>query len=245
MKIIVFHTFFTFFFIFSPLTHAGQCDVNDKLCVMAEIKKNADTIRNKEWREKALRDLAKTYTHEGYEKKAIALIPQIQSPDTKARTIEGIGIAASENRWDDKKRYKKLFENLKKEAEKLEHAPSYASAYSYIAITQAQARDNEGAMETARNMKNDALRDRALSEIAKIQAEHNNGKAAMKSISEIGSEDFRNKAYGTIARIFTRRGKLKQAYTAGQKISDPYARTQILQKIILYDNEESALETKS
>lgn len=245
MKIIVFHTFFTLFFILSPSVQAAKCNVSNTLCVMAEIKKDAISIENKEWREKALRDLAKTYTQEGYENKAIELINQIQTPDTKARTIQGIGIAAAEKNWSNKKRYKALFSNLAKEVEKLDHAPSYASAYSYIARAQTLSGDNDGAMETARNMKNSALRHKTLGDIAKIQAEKNNVKLSMKSVSEIESEDSRNKAYSTIARIFIRRGKLEPAYIAGQKITNAYIRTQILQSIINYENAEQNLSVET
>ncbi len=245
MKIIVFPQFFTCFFIsifiFNITPVKAACNVSDKLCVMAEIKQNTDLIENKNWRDKALRELAKAYTHEGYEDKAIALIAEIQTPDTKAMTIRGIGMAAADNEWNDKARYAKLFKALGVQAEKIEHAPSHAIAYTYIAMSQAFARDNEGAMATARSMKNDALRHKAFGETAEIQAEYGDFEAAMMSINAIESEAFRNKAYGTVAKIFIREGKLKEAYEAGQKITNSYARTQVLQSVVNYDNEEENL----
>jgi len=245
MKIIVFLNIFTSIFIFGSFSAHAKCDVADKLCVMAQIKEDAASIENKNWRDKVLRELAKAYTHEGYEDKAIKLIGEIETPDTKAMTIRGIGMAAADNRWKDIDRYKKLFDKLADEAEKIDHLPSNAIAYTYIAMAQAFARDNEGAMATAKAMKNDALRHKAFAETAEIQAERNDFQAAMISINMIESEAFKNKAYGTVARIFIRRGKLDQAYDAGQRITNAYSRSQVLQSIINYDNAEENLQTST
>ena len=220
---------------------AAKCDVSDKLCVMAEIKDIADKIENKSWRDQAYRELAKSYTHEGHEDKAIALIELIETPDTKAMTIRGIGMAAADNHWKDKTRYQSLFKKLSSEAEKIDHKPSYAIAYTYIAMSQAFAKDDEGAMATAKSMKNDALRHKAFAETAEIQAERGDLKAAMTSIAEIESASFRNKAYSTVARIFTKRGNLESAYASAEKIDNAYARAQVLQSIINYDNAEETL----
>lgn len=246
MRIIVFPKIFTFFFtpffmgllIFNISTAQAACDATDKICVMAEIKKNADLIENKSWRDKSLRELAKAYTHEGYEDKAIALIAEIQTPDTKAMTIRGIGMAAADNKWPDKARYTKLFEALDTQAQKIDHPPSHAIAYTYIAMAQAFAKDNDGAMATARGMKNDALRHKAFGETAEIQAEYGDFDAAMMSINEIESEAFRNKAYGTVAKIFIRDGQLEEAYAAAKKITNAYTRTQVLQSVVNYGNIE-------
>jgi len=223
----------------------ADCDVSDKLCVMAEVKKIAEDIDEKSWRDKTLRELAKSYTHEGHENKAIALIDEIQTPDTKAMTIRGIGMAAADNKWKDKERYKDLFKKLAEKAETIEHKPSYAIAYTYIAMSQAFAKDDEGAMATAKSMNNDALRHKAFAETAEIQAERGDFDAAMISIAEIESASFRNKAYGTVSRIFIKRSKLTEAYKSAQKIDNPYARAQVLQNIINHSNkEESSVSSK-
>ncbi len=219
----------------------AQCKTTDRLCLMAEIKTNADNIKNESWRDKAYRELAKSYTYDGYEDKAIALIDLIKKPDTKAMTIRGIGMAAANNEWKNKKRYDVLFKNLALEAEKIKHPPSYAIAYTYIAMSQAFANDNEGAMATARGMENDALRHKAFAEIAEIQAERGDFKSAMKSIEQIQSTAFKNKAYATIARIFIKTGSLDHAYLAAQKIDNFYAKAQILQNIINFENKEENL----
>lgn len=218
----------------------ASCDVNDKLCVMAEVKKISETIDEKSWRDKTLRELAKSYTYEGHEDKAISLIDDIQTPDTKAMTIRGIGMAAADSKWKDKERYKNLFKKLTAKAETIEHKPSYAIAYTYIAMSQAFAKDDEGAMATAKGMDNAALRHKAFGETAEIQAERGDFEAAMISIAEIESTSFKNKAYGTVSRIFIKRGKLAEAYQSAQKIDNPYARAQVLQNIINYGNEEES-----
>ncbi len=232
---------FTIALIFSHISYA-QCVATDKLCVMNEILKTTEEIDNPAWRDKALRELAKSFTYEGQEAKAIELITQIKKPDTKAMTIRGIGMAAADNDWNDKDRYESLFKNLALEAEKIEHEPSYAIAYTYIAMAQAFAKDNAGAMATAKTMKNEALRNKAFGETAEIQAERGDFKNAMLSIAEINSTSYRNKAYGTIAAIFTKAGKLDDAYASAHKIDNPYAKAQTLQKIVNFGNEEETLK---
>lgn len=241
MKLSIFGIMTVMLVVLSTPTMA--CDVDDKLCVMEEIRKTADEISDKSWRDKVLRELAKSYTTEGHESKAIALIKDIEKPDTKAMTIRGIGMAAADAKWRannkrDRARYKKLFDKLAVEANKIDHPASSGIAFTYIAMSQAFARDDAGAMATARAMENPALRHKAFAETAEIQAGRRDFGAAMASIAEIESMSFRNKAYGTVARIFTKRGELKSAYDSANKINNPYMRAQVLQSIINYDNKE-------
>ena len=67
---------------------------------MEQIENIAATIDNKGWRDKTYRELAKSYITEGYTDKAINLIAKIETPDTKAMTIRGIGMAAADQKWD-------------------------------------------------------------------------------------------------------------------------------------------------
>ncbi len=240
MKIIILLLVILFGFTYSPNAYA-KCSVTDKLCVMAEIKETASQIENKSWRDKVYRELAKSYTYEGHEDKAIELIDIIETPDTKAMTIRGIGMAAADREWKDKERYNALFKKLSAEAEKIKHPPSLAIAYTYIAMAQAFAKDDAGAMTTAKAMENDALRNKAFGESAEIQAERGDYDAAMESIAEIESASFRNKAYGTVARIFTKQGELDKAYKAANQIDNSYAKSQSLQTIVNYGNDEEAL----
>lgn len=224
-----------------PAQSYAKCNANDKLCVMAEIKKTAAAIEKTSWRDRAYRELAKSYTYEGHEDKAIELIQMIETPDTQAMTIRGIGMAAADSEWNDKERYDALFKTLSAEAETIEHEPSYAIAYTYIAMAQAFAGDDDGAMATAKSMKNDALRNKAFGETAEIQAERGDYDAAMESVAQIDSLAFRNKAYRVVANIFTKKGELDKAYNTAQKIENTYSKAQVLQTIINYGNEEEML----
>lgn len=217
------------------------CESADKSCLMEEIKTQALSITNKSWRDKTYRELAKAYTHEGYEDKAIALIDMIETPDTKAMTIRGIGMAAADNEWTDKERYNALFSQLTAKAKKIDHPPSLAIAYTYIAMAQAFAGDDQGAFHTAKSMENDALRNKAFGESAEIQAERGNFDAAMESITQINSLAFRNKAYGLVANIFTKAGDVDKAYKAASKIENAYAKAQALQNIVNIDNKEETI----
>jgi len=216
---------------------SNPCAVTDKLCLMQELERTADDINNKAWRDKTYRELAKSYTYEGHADMALALLNKIETPDVKAMTIRGIGMAAADSKWP-KKDYPPLFEKLTNYANNMEHLPSQAIAYTYIAMSQAFAKDNEGAIATARSMHNDALRHKAFAEIAEIQAEKGRIKEAFSSIAQIESDSFKNKAYATIARIFTKRDQLDDAYRAAQLISNKYSRSQILQHILNKGNIE-------
>ena len=227
--------------IFAPSLAQAACLGTDKLCIMEEIKANAPKIEQQSWRDKTYRELAKSYTTEGQEDKALLLIDLIKTPDTKAMTIRGIGMAAADKKWTDKARYDALFKNLSVAAEKIDHPPSYAIAYTYIAMAQAFAGDDAGAMATAKGMENEALRNKAFGESAEIQAERGDYNAAMTSIAEINSLAFRNKAYATIADIFTKFGEVEKAYQSASKIDNAYAKAQAFQHIVNYGNEEEAL----
>jgi hypothetical protein len=230
---------------FIPLEATAQdtatpCAATDKPCVMKELEALAPQIDKQSWRDQTYRELAKAYTYEGMEDSAIALIGKIMTPDTKAMTIRGIGFAAADDKWNDKARYDRLWERLSAEAAKIEDLPSQGIAWTYIAMAQAFAHDDEGATRTALAMKNDALRHKALGESAEIQAERGDYAAAMVSIGHIDSVAFRNKAYRTVAKIFTDRGLLKEAYDTASKIDNPYTKAQALQLIVNEGNPEEA-----
>jgi hypothetical protein len=228
-----------------PDAHAqAPCSVTDKLCLMQEVEDTAKKIENKGWRDKTYRELAKSYAYAGHKDKAIALITKIETPDTKAMTIRGIGFAAADSKWS-KEQYNALFAQLTLEADKIEHLPSQAIAYTYVAMAQAFAHDDAGAMATAKAMENDALRHKAFAETAEIQAERGDSTAAFASIQAIDSAAFKNKAYATIAKIFTKQGQLESAYKAAQNIDNTYNRTQILQNILNKGNREEEMPQKT
>ena len=207
------------------------CGVNNRPCVLNYLRQQADYITNPLWRDQTLRELAKTYAADGQINQAVSVIDEIQSNDTKAMTIRGIGMEVADLDWD-KDQNDAVFEKLREAAENIEHPPSYAIALTYIAMAQAFASDNDGAWATAEDMENDALRHKAYAETAEIQAEHGDYNAAMKSIGFIESEAFRNKAYAIISKIFADRGMLEEAFNAANANTNAYKKAQGLQYIL-------------
>lgn len=145
----------------------APCTGEDKTCLLKELDTAAASIGKTEWRDQTRRELAKLLTHNKQADEAIALIGRIETPDTKAMTIRGIGMAAAEGKIATPE----LFTKLRKEADKIIDPPSHAVALTYIAMSQAFADDDAGAMATAQGMENAALRNKAHNEAAKIQAD--------------------------------------------------------------------------
>ena len=220
-----------------------RCDASDKACLMDQAEKTAADIEEQSWKDKVYRELAKIYTYEGHEDRALSLIGKIENADTKAMTIRGIGFAAADSKWENKERYDALFAKLDTEAQKIDHPPSFGIALTYIAMAQAFAGDDAGATKTAAAMENDALRHKAFGESAEIQAERGDFDAAMDSIAHIDSLPFRNKAHLTIAKIFIKKGMMQQAYDAAMKIDDnAYMKADALQLILNADNPEENIK---
>ena len=208
-----------------------SCAIDDRACVIAELRDSADKIENKNWRDQTYREISKTLAFDGHIDDAISLIETIETPDTKAMTIRGIGMAVADNKLP-KEEYDSAFTKLRVAAEKISHPPSYAIALTYIAMAQAFAGDNEGAWATAADMENDALRHKAYGETAEIQAEQGNFTAAMKSIAFIGSAAYRNKSYSIISKILADSGKLNESLKAAQSVSNAYKKSQALQYVL-------------
>ncbi len=214
------------------------CDAQDHLCLMAELEALIPSIENQSWKDKSLRELAKSYTAAGQEDKALALIPQVENADTKAMTIRGIGFAAADAGWPEPARYTALFEALVKEAQKIDHPPSQGIAWTYIAMAQAFAGDDAGATATAKAMTNEALRNKAFGENAEIQAERGDVEAALASIGHIKSEAFRNKSYRLVSKILMEGGHKDDAYKAAGRITNAYTKAEALQFIIGHEDKE-------
>lgn len=219
------------FFTTTSSFSAENCDIKDRSCVLKKLEESAENIEQKAWRDQTYRELSKTYAADKQIDKAIALIDKIESPDTKALTIRGIGMAAAENKLTQDE-YDTIFAKLRIVSEKIEHPPSYAIALTYIAMGQAFAGDNNGAWKTAGDMENDALRHKAFGETAEIQAEMGDFDAAMKSIGFIESEAFRNKAYGHISKILADAEKLQESYNAAEAITNAYKKAVAFQYIL-------------
>jgi hypothetical protein len=210
---------------------AAECALKDRACVINSLREAAGKIETVAWRDQTYRELAKTLAFDGDTDGAIALIEKIETPDTKAMTIRGIGMAAADNNLS-KEQYVDIFQKLRVAADKITHPPSYAIALTYIAMSQAFAGDNEGAWKTASEMENEALRHKAYAETAEIQAEKGDYAAASKSIEFIASEAFRNKAYGTVSKILANGKKLDDALSAAQAITNPYKKAEALQYVL-------------
>lgn len=207
------------------------CAGNDKKCLLLQLENEAVKIDNDRWRDQTFRELAKLLAHENDTDRAISLIEKIESADTKAMTIRGIGMAAAEEKFPKEKR-DALFSALRAEAEKIEHPPSYGIALTYIAMAQAFAEDDESAMKTAGDMKNSALRNKAYGETGEIQAERGNIEAVMVSLAAIDSTAYRDKACKIISKIFVDKEMYKEALQVTEKIENAYQRSQSLLYIL-------------
>ncbi len=209
----------------------APCAATDSDCLLPELEDMASRVVEVSWRDQIYRELAKLYTARHRTKDALALIPKIETPDTRAMTIRGIGMqAARMNLPPDE--LTTLFTALRGEADKIEHAPSQGIALTYIAMAQAFAKDDAGAFATAKSMTNDALRHKAFGETAEIQAERGDLKAALESLAAIDSISFRNKAHNTVAEIFANRKMFDEALETARKIDNDYQKSQAILYIL-------------
>ena len=223
---------------------APNCAAMDRPCLMKQVESLAPNVDRDDWRDQTYRELAKTYTYEGETAKAIALIGKIKSADTKAMTIRGIGMAAAAGKWTQA-RYVSLFEQLAGEAQKINHPPSQGIAYTYIAMAQAFAGNDDGARRTAATMENGALRNKAYGETAEIQAERGDLKNVMATLDFVDSQPYRSKAYDTVSRIFLDKAMIEEAYVCASKIDNAYLKAKSIQRILNKGNaEEEDMEPK-
>lgn len=215
-----------------PLTlSAAECKIEDRPCVLGLLESQAAAIKETPWRDQTFRELAKTWAFEGDTDKAIGFIDRIETPDTKAMTIRGIGMAVADLKLSQAE-YDVIFAKLRQKAETITHPPSYAIALTYIAMSQAFAGDNEGSWKTAADMENDALRHKAYGETAEIQAERGDYAAAKKSLGFIDSAAYRNKAFETITKILADRKLLNEALDAAMMIDNSFKKAEALQYVL-------------
>jgi len=216
----------------APAAAAPSCaNATDLACMTGLLDSTAATITEKNWRDQTLRELAKLMAKQERYDDAVAILPRIENPDTRAMTIRGIGMAAASLKKSPES-YDALFEKLAAAAAQIEHPPSHAIAQTYIAMSQAFAGDNPGATKTALAMENAALRNKALAEAAEIQSEREDLEAALVSIGHIDDASFRDKAHRTIAKILSDRKQYDKALAAALKIDNNYQRAQALLQIL-------------
>lgn len=225
---------FILFLITLPFNaHAvDECTVQDRGCVLDELISNASSIDNVAWKDQTYREIAKTLAFEKSFDKALAIIDLIETPDTKAMSIRGVGMALAAY-GDDKETLTKKFAKLRVKADSItNHPPSHGIALTYVAMAQAFAGDNEGAWKTTESMNNAALKHKAYGETAEIQAEKGDFKSAKNSIDKIESLSFRNKAYETVSKILSDKGLYDDAYQAARAITNPYKKGQAIQYLL-------------
>jgi tetratricopeptide (TPR) repeat protein len=189
------------------------------------------TIVEANWRDQTLRDLAKLYAARGQVAQAMALIPRVENPDTRAMTIRGIGMEIGALALP-KAEQDKIFTALRAEADKIDHVPSHGIALTYIAMAQAFAGDDDGAFATAQSMSNEALRHKAFAENAEIQAAKGKLDQALKSLGAIGNLSFRNKAHTVVSKIFADQEQYDSALDVARKVENEYQRAQALLYIL-------------
>lgn len=205
-----------------------SCAGGERSCILLKLENSITEIEESSWRDAAWREYAKTLAFDGRTDEAIKIVEKISSPDTKAMTIRGIGMAMSDN-GSPPEIYRPVFERLKAEAGKIDHAPSHAIAFTYIAMAQAFAGDNAGAEATAMSMENPSLRNKALGESAEIQAQHGDLATAERSLSLIDDKVFFNKASDVVSQVFAKNGYFAHAFTVASKIENPTLRAGALQ----------------
>ncbi len=208
-----------------------SCSAHNRPCLIDEMTALTADIDKKAWRDQTYREIAKTLAFDGQFEKAVSIIDKIETPDTKAMTIRGIGVILAAQSHSAEELNNK-FSTLHSKAKEIEHAASHGIALTYIAMAQAFAGDDKGAWETCAMMENVSLQNKAYGETAEIQAERGDFKAAQKSIQSIESPAFRNKAYVTISRILSDKGLYDDALSAATNITNAYKKTQALQYLL-------------
>lgn len=201
------------------------CKPDDKTCLMQTLHTLTATIPGDSERDQTWRETAKLMAATGMIDEAVAIIPQIKTPDTQAMTIRGIGMAAAALKLP-KEKQDALFAQLRTEADKITHAPSHAIALTYIGMSQAFAGDDAGAMATSASMTNPALRNKAYAETAEIQAERNDLPAVLKTIDAIDDSGYKDKELYIITKIFADRQQYANALEIAQRVANPYQKSQ-------------------
>lgn len=227
------------------LPKTAPCDIKDSECIHQNILQAAKSITNKSERDKTYRELAKSWARSGQPEQAMTIIPLIETPDTRAMTIRGIGMEIANIGLTYEQR-SKIYADLRTHADKLKfiHEPSYAIALTYIAMGQAFAGDDNDARKTAGQMENAALRHKAFGETAEIQAERKDYANAKITLDKIEDIPYKNKALATVSRLLADRDMLSEAYDAAKQITNPYLMTTALQYIVDKQNAlNSAVKT--
>jgi len=224
-----------FFLYLVPTTiraeQAQTCLPQDRPCILKLLEKTAETLPNGPSRDQTLRELAKTLAFDRQYDSALTLLPKINSADTQALTIRGIGMAAAEHQAEPAI-IKPLFEKLLAHSQTMTDAPARAIALTYIAMAQAVAGDDDGAIQTSQSMDNDSLRHKAYGETAEIQAKKGKGALALVTLSRIESIPYRNKALLTVSGLLAQGADFENALKAALLIDNAYLQALALQNYL-------------
>lgn len=206
-----------------------SCQGRDLKCILDYTAMHLNAIKEDNWRDQIIRDLVMRYADSGYKDEAIALIPKVQNPDTKAMSIRAAGFGlAKYSHQESHATDRAYFTRLDELANTIKHDGARAIAFTYIAMGEALAGLDEDATQTALDMKNSALRNKALGESAEIQSERSDLVAAQKSIAHIDDAAFRDKAYTTTAEIFIKQGQYDNALAMAEKIQNAYKKNKVI-----------------
>ncbi|MBI4031291.1 MAG: hypothetical protein HY370_06400 [Proteobacteria bacterium] len=220
----------------SASAHAQEpptaCVAEDMACLFDMIEKTANDVTEDNWRDATYRETAKLLSHKGQTDRAIALLGKIKSPDTKALTIRGIGMAAADEKLP-REEYAALFAKLTEEAKKIDHPPSHAIALTYISMAQAFAGDNDGALKTAATMDNASLRNKAYGEAGEIQAQRGDIAAVLKSVAAIDDTGYKDKELRIISKVFADGKYFDHALRTAYDIENPYQKSQAFLYVLL------------
>lgn len=207
------------------------CSGTDHACLLKELEKTADGIQEVKWRDISYRELAKSLATDGKFTEAMVVVPKIQTGDTQALTIRGIGMAAAAHNLTADQ-YNALFKSLAEIADKITDQPSKDIAYTYIAMSQSFAKQDAAAIATAKAMTNPALKHKALGEIAEVQAERKDAAAAIATLKQIDSLSYQNKSSRTVTLLLADRALYDEAAKVAQGIENPTLKAEALQYII-------------
>lgn len=207
------------------------CPTAERVCLLARLETLAATIDQQKWRDRTLRELAKTLAFDGHTDRALAQMRLIENPDTRAMAIRGIGMAVAERKTPAPDR-DTIYTALRKEAELIAHAPSRAIALTYVAMAQAFAGDDEAARQTALTMENPALRHKALGETAEIEAQRGDIDQLKRSLAAIDDATYRSKSTLTVVKILARGRHFDAAAALVQTIANPTLQTEGVQFIL-------------
>lgn len=203
----------------------------DRACLFADLEKTIGAIEEDKWRDIAYRELAKTLAADGQMTVAQSIVAKITNPDTQALTIRGIGDAAAKRDMAPGE-YDILFTALASMAASIDHAPSREIAHTYIAMSQASAKQTDSAFKTAAAMENQALRNKAFGEIGEILADRGETDKAIESLSKIDSPAYQNKSRRIIAKILADKNAFNDSLKIANQITNPVLKAEAIQYIL-------------